>query len=92
MEPLYLPVLHHFVNGNVFTGSYGLLRFKITPQLELAGKEVIVEQSSMKAETWHGLLCYEKSDIEAEQTFPLTEEGRAAMDAWLNQQITTTEG
>ena len=31
MEELFLPVLHSFENNNVFTGSYGALRFKIKP-------------------------------------------------------------
>ena len=39
----------------------------------------------MKAELWHGLFCYEKSDIEAEQVFPLSEEGRNEMYNWLKE-------
>lgn len=46
-------------------------------------KEVDLEQSSMKAEVWHGLLCYEKSDIEAEQVFSMSMEGREKMLRWL---------
>ena len=46
-------------------------------------KEVDMEQSSMKAEVWHGPLCYEKSDIEADQVFPLSMEGRETMHRWL---------
>ena len=57
MEELFLPVLHSFENNNVFTGSYGMLRFKVTPQITMkTPKEVDMEQSSMRCEFWHGLL------------------------------------
>ena len=60
------------------------LRFKITPSIVMkTPKEVDMEQSSMKAEVWHGPLCYEKSDIEADQVFPLSMEGRETMHRWL---------
>lgn len=88
MEELFLPVLHSFENNNVFTGSLGLLRFKITPQITMkTPKEVDFEASSIRAEYWHGLCCYEKSQIEAEAVFPLSEEGRAQLRSWLEQQI-----
>jgi hypothetical protein len=38
-------------------------------------------------EYWHGLFCYEKSEMEGSETFPLTEEGRLAMKAWLEEKI-----
>ena len=84
MEDLFLPTLHTFENNNIFTGSWGNLRFKITPSIVMkTPKEVDMEQSSMKAEVWNGPLCYEKSDIEADQVFPLSMEGRETMHRWL---------
>ena len=84
MEDLFIPTLHTFENNNIFTGSWGMLRFKITPAITMkTPKEVDMEASSMKAEYWHGLFCYEKSEIEAEQVFPLSEEGRMDMYNWL---------
>lgn len=84
MEELFIPTLHTFENNNIFTGSHGLLRFKITPDIIMSTpKEVDMEASSMKAEFWHGLLCYEKSEIEGEQIFPLSDQGREDMIAWL---------
>ena len=84
MEGLFLPTLHTFENNNIFTGSWGNLGFKITPSIVMkTPKEVDMEQSSMKAEVWHGPLCYEKSDIEADQVFPLSMEGRETMHRWL---------
>ena len=85
MNEIFLPTLHTFENQNVFTGSFGDLRFKITPDVDLpkGAKELVRENSSIKAEIWHGLFCYEKSEIEAENVFPLTDEGREDMIKWL---------
>ena len=80
---IYLPTLHSFANQNIFTGSLGELRFRIAPQVVMAD----LEQSSMVAELWHGRLCYELSEMEAQQTFPMSEEGRADMLAWLEAHI-----
>ena len=88
MEPqdLFIPTLHTFENNNIFTGSWGMLRFKITPNIIMATpKEVNMEESSMKAEYWHGLFCYEKSEIEGEQVFPMSQEGRQNMINWLKE-------
>ena len=84
MEELFLPTLHTFENDNVFTGSYGALRFKITPQIvNLSPNEVDFEKTTMKAEYWHGPFCYEKSEIEGEEVFPLSDAGRQAMLGFL---------
>ena len=88
MAEIYLPTLHTFAMKNPFTGSSGLFRFKITPNVVMAtAKEVDFEQSSIKAEYWHGLFCYEKSTVEEEKVFPMTEEGRLEMKAWLEGNI-----
>ena len=87
MDSIYLPTLHTFAMENVFTGSCGMLRFKITPNVQKLGKEVDFENSNMLAELWHGIYCYEKSTIEASQTFPLSEDGRCALRQWLTDNI-----
>ncbi|MBR4131777.1 MAG: hypothetical protein IKT99_02255 [Oscillospiraceae bacterium] len=86
---IYLPTLHTFAMGNVFTGSAGLLRFKLSPRVVKAegGREVDMEKSGIRAELWHGLYCYEKSEIEAEKVFPMSEEGRSQMLSWLEEHI-----
>lgn len=85
---IFLPTLHTFAMKNPFTGSCGALRFKIVPKVEmLTPKEVDMENSSIFAEFWHGPLCYEKSTMEGEATFPMSEEGRAALKAWLEQNV-----
>ena len=88
MAEIFLPTLHTFAMKNSFTGSCGLFRFRVVPNVIMATpKEVDFEQSTMVAEFWHGLYCYEKSTMEGEQTFPLTEEGRLAMKQWLESHI-----
>ncbi len=83
-QDLFLPTLHTFENNNVFTGSWGDLRYKVVPNIVMATpKEVNLEESSMKGEYWHGPLCYEKSTIEGEQVFPMSPEGRTALYQWL---------
>ena len=88
MAEIFLPTLHTFAMKNSFTGSCGLFRFRVVPNVIMATpKEVDFEQSTMVAEFWHGLYCYEKSTMEGEQTFPLTEEGRMAMLQWLSDNV-----
>lgn len=87
-QELFLPTLHTFKNNNIFTGSYGRLRYKIVPQITMATpKEVDTEQSSMKAEYWYGPFCYEKSQIEEEKIFPMSPEGRESLIQWLMEHI-----
>ena len=88
MEKIYLPTLHTFAMKNVFTGSCGELRFRVAPEVVMkTAKEVDMEASTITAEFWHGILCYEKSEMEGKETFPMTEEGRLAMKAWLEAQV-----
>lgn len=84
MAEVYLPTLHWFAMKNPFTGSCGAFRFRAVPNVVMAtAKEVDFGASTIHVEFWHGPFCYEKSEMEGEQTFPLTEEGRAAMEQWL---------
>lgn len=88
MKEIFLPTLHWFAMKNPFTGSCGMLRFKIVPNVQmLTPKEVDFANSSITAEYWHGIYCYEKSEIEGVETFPMTEEGRLDMKAWLEAKV-----
>lgn len=88
MEELFLPTLHTFAMNNIFTGSMGAFRFRAKPDVVMAtAKEVDFAQSSIFVEYWHGPYCYEKSEMEGSDTFPMTEEGRLAMQAWLTSKI-----
>lgn len=88
MPDIFLPTLHTFAMKNTFTGSCGALRFRIVPKVEMrTPKEVDMESSTIFAEFWHGPLCYEKSQTEGQATFPMSEEGRLALKAWLEANI-----
>jgi len=88
MKELFIPTLHTFAMNNTFTGSCGLFRFRIKPNIvKRTPKEVDMEASSMVAEYWHGEFCYEKSEMEGNETFPMSEEGRANMKRWLEENI-----
>ena len=88
MEELFLPTLHTFAMNNIFTGSMGPFRFRAKPNVVMAtATEVVFDQSSIFVEYWHGPYCYEKSEMEGSDTFPMTEEGRLAMQAWLTSKI-----
>ena len=88
MKEIFLPTLHWFAMKNLFTGSCGEFRFRAAPNVVMATpKEVDFEQSSIKCEFWHGPFCYEKSDMEGEKIFSMSEEGRLEMKAWLEENI-----
>ena len=88
MIDIFLPTLHTFAMNNVFTGSWGNLRFKIVPKIEMrTPKEVDMEKSQIFAEYWYGPLCYEKSVVEENMTFPMSEDGRLAMKHWLESKV-----
>ena len=88
MKEVFLPTLHWFAMTNLFTGSCGEFRFRAKPNVIMAtSKEVDFDQSTITAEFWHGLYCYEKSVMEGSETFPMTEEGMQQMKSWLESHI-----
>lgn len=88
MPDLFLPTLHTFAMNNIFTGSWGIFRFRAAPNIIMLNpKEVDMEQSSIHAEFWHGPFCYEKSTMEGERTFPMSPEGLTDLKAWLEANI-----
>lgn len=88
MYDIFIPTLHTFAMNNIFTGSCGSFRFRIAPNVvKKTPKEVDMEASTITAEFWHGLFCYEKSEMEGKETFPMTEDGRAAMKQWLESNV-----
>ncbi len=90
MEPLYLPAVRYFENNNRFSGSFQGMRFMIKPDLTMKNKkEVDLEASSVKAEVWHQDLCYDLSEMESEEVFPLSKEGLESLYQWLMEHIET---
>ena len=87
MEELYIPTLHNTIYINEIASFYPF-RFRAAPVIVMATpKEVDFEKSSIHAEYWHGLYCYEKSTMEGEKTFPLSAQGREELIAWLKEKI-----
>ena len=74
MEELYLPVLSHFQNGNIWTGSDRRLRYRIVPG-----------ESALAAEAWEGPWSYSLSQVEEHVEFPLDESGLAALRDWITR-------
>lgn len=88
MPDIFIPTLHTFAMNNIFTGSWQALRFRAAPNVVMLNpKEVNMEESSIHVEYWHGPYCYEKSEMEGEATFPMSEEGRLSMKAWLEERV-----
>ena len=88
MKEVFIPTLHTFAMDNIFTGSCGEFRFRVKPEVVKATpKEVDFAQSTIVAEYWHGPFCYEKSVMEGREVFPMSEEGRANMKKWLEENI-----
>ncbi len=88
MAEIFIPTLHSFAMDNVFTGSCGDFRFRAEPNVvKKTAKEVDFAQSSIHVEYWHGPYSYLNSQMEGENTFPMTEEGRLDMIRWLEERI-----
>ena len=88
MDKLFIPTLHSFAMNNIFTGSCGAFRFRAKPNVVMAtAKEVDFQESTILAQYWHGPFCYEKSQMEGEMSFPMTEQGREDMKNWLESKI-----
>ena len=88
MPDIFLPTLHSFAMNNKFTGSWKELRFCVEPKVaKINKKEVDFPNSSICVRYWYGPFCMEKSEIKEEKTFPMTEEGRLSIKAWLEEKI-----
>jgi len=74
-----IPRYHFFKSKNRYTGSKGNMRYCIIPAEELT---VFI---------WHGSLCYEKAEIEAEKSFENSEEGFLDAIAFLEDYYKTDD-
>lgn len=74
MKAIELPTLSHFQNSNGWLGSAGLLRFQIEKP----------EEERMTVVLWQGPYSRPYAQAYAEETFPVTEEGRTALLAYLD--------
>lgn len=85
MGALFIPSLSHWQLGNSWSGSLGRGSYYVTPRKREEGDEVIPE---LFAEVWTGPICYELSEAERTETFPVTEGGLAELAVWLEEQLT----
>ncbi|MGI5897148.1 MAG: hypothetical protein ACOX6U_09370 [Oscillospiraceae bacterium] len=67
--------INYFVSKNVFTGSKEQFNFRIAPV-----------EDTLEVAIWYGMLCYQKSDVLACNTFELNQQGLDACIAWLEEQ------
>lgn len=81
MEGMFLPVLSHFQNENIWIASDGKLRYQVTPAT-VTGEDGQEEQI-LVAEAWEGPWSREFSVIEAVEEFPMTDDGIEELRAWL---------
>ena len=92
MAEYYFPSLSHFQNENPWSASAGRLRYLITPVIPRDEKKApLFEKGTLEVQVWEGPWERRLSTVEAVETFPLTEEGIAALPAFLNSWRQTVE-
>ena len=74
LKPITLPSLSHFLNGNGWLGSAGLMRFQIEKPAD----------GEMTAVLWQGPFSRPYAQEIERQTFPVSDEGLAAVLDYLN--------
>lgn len=87
LKPITLPSLGHFLNGNGWLGSAGLMRFQIENLLALPDKEQ--RKPEMTAVLWQGPFSRPYAQEIERQTFPVSEEGLTAVLDYLNAKAQT---
>ena len=75
-QEFYLPGLSHFSNGNGWSGSRGLLCYEIEKP----------QEDRLLTVVWQGPFARKYAQMEGEASFEVTEEGVAALRAWLLEQ------
>ena len=95
MQDIYIPALLFWENGNSWYGSCGQARFFVRPVREKGEEGQEAPPPRLEAELWRGPLTRELSEILERAAFPLSEEGLAALTAWLTrraEEINTEQG
>lgn len=88
MEPVMIPTLLFWENGNTWYGSKGLARFFIQPVTTPAPEEdpEAPPTTNLEAQLWRGPLTRQLSEILTTATFPLSEDGLSQLTQWLEAQ------
>lgn len=75
MQPIFIPTLSFWENGNTWYGSLGEARFYLAP-----------EDKTLTAQLWRGPLTKEFSAILAKTSVSLSQEGLSELTRWLENQ------
>ena len=86
LKPIMLPTMLFWENENTWYGSKGTARFFLQTQKVEDAPEGQPDRI-FRAQVWRGPFTKALSEIVAEETFPLTEEGREAMIRYLKEHI-----
>ena len=81
MEVMFLPVLSHFQNENIWIASVGKLRYQVSPAT--VEEEDGTKEELLIGEVWEGPWSREFSVMEEVEEFPMTEDGIEDLRAWL---------
>lgn len=92
MAEYFMPVLSHFQNENPWSACAGRLHYWITPVIPKdENRKPVFEGATLEVQVWEGPWERSLSVIEETKTFPLTEEGIAAIPAYLEAWRKTVE-
>ena len=80
-NPIELPTLLFWENGNSWYGSCGQARFFLKPE-----KPEGAEEPRLSVSLWRGPLCMNLSEMLDTAQFPVSEEGLRQATAWLEEQ------
>ena len=84
LSPIEIPTMLFWENGNTWYGSKGEARFFIHPSSHEDGEAPA--RTTLDAELWKGPLSRALSQVLAEASFPLSEDGLVQLTAWLEEQ------
>ena len=84
LSPIEIPTMLFWENGNTWYGSKGEARFFIHPASHEDGEGAA--HAALDVELWKGPFSRALSQVLAEASFPLCEEGLVQLTAWLEEQ------
>ncbi|MBS7218660.1 MAG: hypothetical protein KH028_04500 [Oscillospiraceae bacterium] len=90
LSPIEIPTMLFWENGNTWYGSKGEARFFIHPSSH--DVEDGSTHTMLDVELWKGPLCRALSQVLANASFPLTEEGLVQLTVWLEEKAAGLNG
>ena len=91
MEPVTIPTMLFWENGNTWYGSKGLARFFIHPVTAPVSENEpdSPKTTNLEVELWRGPLTHQLSEILETTSFPMTEDGLTELTQWLENRAAT---